>query len=101
MPEASQLSYALVALRDLGRDLEQLVQAFEGRHDDVRYGLDDLAHQRVVDALDDVHGNWDNKREQLVKGLRALAEMAEKSADTFESVDEDLARKIRDALACR
>jgi predicted nucleic acid-binding Zn-ribbon protein len=95
---ASQVSYSLARLRSLGSDIDALVRAFEGKADQVRYDLDDLGHERVVRALDDAHDDWDDKREVLVTKLSSLRDMAVSSADTFEQVDEDLARKILEAM---
>lgn len=96
--EASQVSYSLARLRSLGRDIDAIVQAFEGKADQVRFDIDDLGHERVVRALRDAHDDWDDKREVLVTKLSSLRDMAVSSADTFEQVDEDLARKILDAM---
>lgn len=95
---ADDVQYSLRLLRALGQDLEGLVQSFEGRAGRVAYGEHNTGHRRVLDALDDFAGSWDDHREGLTHSLSSLADMARRSAEAFAQVDRDLATQIRDAV---
>ena len=85
-------------LRDLGRRLDQLSGDMMDGDADVSYARSELAHSKVIDAMDEFHSNWDNNREYVCGKLDTLADLAEQTADGFEETDEDLARQVTEAM---
>lgn len=48
----------------------------------------------LADTLDDFSGNWDNTRDNMLDGIKAMAEAASAMADTWD----DLENQLTDAL---
>lgn len=92
------LAYAREDLNQLGSELETLSTQLknDGRLADV--GLEDVAHEKVIDALSDFASDWDDKREALANSLQAISEMAKTTSETFGEADADLAKAVREAL---
>jgi len=90
----ADLQYSLQLLTGLGRELTALADAVEGSAPGTRWNADEVGHHRVVDALHDFAGNWDDNRAELTKSLRAVGKMATDSAETFRQVDDELAGEI-------
>ncbi|MBE7324223.1 hypothetical protein IEQ44_06125 [Nocardioides sp. Y6] len=95
---SDDLAYARTDLDQLGTELKTLSQELrnDGQLSDV--GVDEVAHQTVVDALGDFANDWDDKREALAESLEAISEMAIKASETFGEADADLAKAVREAL---
>lgn len=91
----------LITLRTRGTGLSSLADALERSTRATPWDDEEVGHRRVAAALQEVADSWDDERELLSRSMREVAEVAEvarASADTFEQVDEDLARAVRDAL---
>lgn len=85
-------------LRDLGRRLGQLSDDLMDGDANVTYVRNELAHRKVIDAMDEFHSNWDNNREYVSGKLDTLADLAQETADGFEQTDADLARDVAKAI---
>lgn len=94
----SDLSYSLLELTGLGRQLHGLADALAGTTSATRWNPEEVGHRLVADALDDFAGSWDDKRNRLTTSLHSVGEMAAGSADTFRDVDDRLAAKVRQIL---
>jgi hypothetical protein len=94
----SDLSYSVDQLSSLGSHLGALKHNLTATDGRAHYGVDTLGHQRVVRAMDDFRGNWDDNRGHLAEKLGTLGELAAKAAEGFSQADADLAHKIREAL---
>jgi hypothetical protein len=94
----SDLTYSLSALGELGSSLDGLAGQLDGAGRRVDADAAELGHPAVVDALEHFVGNWDDKRELLIRSLTEVGEMASAAEETFRQVDEDLAKEIRSAM---
>lgn len=92
------LEVAIEDLKALGKRLGTLgddLKKVDGHSD---YGTDDLAHSKVVDAMDNFRGNWDDNRDHLADKLGKLGNLATKAAEGFTEADQELAKKIRELM---
>ncbi|MGZ4493247.1 MAG: hypothetical protein ACXVWU_00975 [Nocardioides sp.] len=94
----SDLSYSVDQLSSLSAHLGALKHNLTTTDGHADYRLDTLGHQRVVSAMEDFRGNWDDNRDHLADKLGTLGNLAGKAAEGFSQADADLARKIRAAL---
>lgn len=94
----ADLAYATEDLNLLGSDLKTLSGDVKGDGALGDVGIDQVAHQKVVDALDDFAGDWDDRRKKLADSLGAISDLASQAAQELTKVDEALAKEIRDAL---
>lgn len=62
------------------------------------YDLDELAHRKVIDGMDEFNDNWNDNRKHLAEKLAKLGELARETADGFEQADEELAREVAKAV---
>ncbi|MGI9155905.1 MAG: hypothetical protein ACR2FG_04620 [Marmoricola sp.] len=92
------IQVAVDDLRALGSRLDTLAGDLKDGDGHADYTTSDLAHSTVVDAMDNFRGNWDDNRDHLADKLNKLGELAKTSADWFTKTDEDLAKKVREAL---
>lgn len=97
----ADLAYSLQLLAGLGDQLGGLADAMEGTAARTTWSADDVGHRSVSAALEHFADNWDDRRELLTRNLRAVADMASGSADTFRQVDDGLAEKVADVLEPR
>jgi hypothetical protein len=92
------LEVAITEVRDLGNQLKTMHDDLKDRDGHVDYHTDQLAHSKVIDAMDNFKGNWDDHRDHLADKLDKLGDLAIQSAESFTKTDEDLASKIRQAM---
>lgn len=92
----SDLQYSVSALDTLGSDLASLADDLrnDGRLGDV--DRDDVAVQRVADALADFADDWDDNREELANNVENVGSLASEAAATLSQADQDLAAKARE-----
>lgn len=81
-------------LTTLGSRLSRVASNLKGDGQLSRYGVEDVGHREVVDAVDDFVGDWDDRRKKLVEKVEALADLASKSAEQFNEADRELARAL-------
>lgn len=94
----SDLEVAIEEVRNLGTKLKGLGSDLKDSDGHAHYDTAHLVHSKVVDAMDDFRGNWNDNRDHLADKLDKLGELATKAADGFTQQDEDLARQIREAM---
>ena len=97
----SDLRYSLELLHGLGRELQGLADAIAGIAQRTAWDAEDVGHRRVTAALDGFADSWDDRRERLTAKLQDVGGMAERSATTFQQVDEQLAADVRAILESR
>lgn len=92
------LEVATDELEELGRQLKTLGEGLKRIDGKADYGREDLVHVKVIDAMDDFRGNWNDNRDHLADRLDKLGDLATTAADSFEKADAELARQIRKAM---
>ena len=95
---SADLAYATEDLTLLGSDLKTLSDDVKGDGALGEVGVDQVAHQKVVSALEDFAGDWDDRRDKLAESLSAISDLATKAAEELTKVDAELAKEIREAL---
>lgn len=91
------LEYGVDELEGLGASLTRLAQDISNDANLIDSDLDHVCSDSVVSALNEFNAAWDDRRAVLVKALTKVGELASTSAQAFSEVDEDLAKKIREA----
>ena len=89
------LLYDADSMSELGAQLSTIVSRL--KDDEKRlgdFGVEDTAHEKVSSAIDDFAGDWDDKRNKLVKRVEALGVMVEKSGEKFDEADIELANNL-------
>lgn len=51
---------------------------------------DVVGHRGLADTLDDFSGNWDDTRDNMLDGIKAMSEAAGAIAETFEDLEDQL-----------
>lgn len=94
----ADLSYDISALSGLGSRMRRLSGELD--HDGALGTVDtaDVNSSDVRSALEEFADNWDDKRTETSKSLASLAEMVEKSVETFTEADKELAQKATEIL---
>jgi hypothetical protein len=91
----SDLRYSLELLHGLGRELQGLADALDGTAQRTAWDAEDVGHRRVAAALHGFADSWDDRRQLLTAKLQDVSGMAERSAATFQQVDDQLAADVR------
>lgn len=91
---APDVAYDSVALETLGHELKATTSNLKNDEDLKRAGIDEVAHQDVVNAIDDFVGDWDDKRKKLTDKVEALSEMANESFAKYDEADRELADSL-------
>jgi hypothetical protein len=89
------LAYEGLTMSALGDDLATITTRL--KDDEKRlggFGVEDVAHRKVSDAIDHFAGDWDDKRNKLVKKVEALSVMVTKSGEKFDEADRELADSL-------
>ncbi len=94
----SDLTYSVDVLQQLGSNLTDLASDFKDGEGSANYGVSDVGHVKVADALDNFRTNWNDNREHLAEKLSTLGDLATKSAEGFGAADADLAAKLREKM---
>ncbi|MEU1971203.1 hypothetical protein ABZ477_06095 [Microbacterium sp. NPDC019599] len=84
----------LERMRAVGADLNRVAHEFEGA--DVRSDgiADATGHPGLADAVRSFAHSWNDTREEMTGGIRALGDAASAIADGFGQTDADLAAAI-------
>lgn len=93
------LEVATDELEELGGQLKNLGKNLKTIDGGADYGLEELAHRKVVDAMDEFRGNWDDNRDHLADKLSKLGDLATTAAESFTEADEELAKQISEILS--
>jgi hypothetical protein len=94
----SDLEVAIGEVEYLGTRLKALGSDLEKTDGHVSYGKTALVHAKVIDAMDNFRGNWNDNRDHLADKLQKLGDLATQAAKSFTEQDEDLARQIRKVM---
>ncbi len=90
----ADLTYNSTDLEGLGTDLTRITSDLKNDNDLKDVDISDVAHQTVVDAINDFVNDWDDKRKKLTNKVEALAEMASQSSEKFDQADRELANAL-------
>ncbi|MFJ5840000.1 hypothetical protein ACIQGO_25140 [Streptomyces shenzhenensis] len=94
----SDLSLPLTELEDYGRRLRSIKTRLNHTKKLFESYKDDIGDGKVNDALDDFESNWEDGREDITQQLDALADMSDTVVGEFRKLDDDLAKKVNDAV---
>ncbi|MFF3876649.1 hypothetical protein [Streptomyces sp. NPDC001978] len=94
----SDLSLPLTELEDYGRRLRSIKTRLNHTKKLFESFKDDIAEGRVNDALGDFESNWEDGREDITQQLDALADMSDTVVREFKKLDDELAKKVNDAV---
>jgi predicted nucleic acid-binding Zn-ribbon protein len=90
------LTYNSGDLATLGDQLGDIADKLDNDKRYKGYDKDEVAHQKVADAIDDFVNDWDDKRNKLKDKVAALGEMARKSHEEFDKADLELAASLEE-----
>ena len=79
-------------IRQCAQSLDLIRAELENAEDIARQGEDAVGHRALAEQLHDFAGNWDRKREQTAGAVAELAALCTTLADTFDQLDQELAR---------
>lgn len=94
----SDLSLPLTELEDYGRRLRSIKTRLNHTKKLFESYKDDIAEGKVNDALDDFESHWEDGREDITQQLDALADMSDTVVREFKKLDDELAKKVNDAV---
>ncbi|MEU6062980.1 hypothetical protein ABZ864_00370 [Streptomyces sp. NPDC047082] len=92
------LSLPLTELEDYGRRLRSIKTRLNHTKKLFESYQDDIGSGKVNDALDDFESNWEDGREDITQQLDALADMSDTGVREFKKLDDELAKKVNDAV---
>ena len=92
---SADLTYNSGDLETLGSQLADITSKLKNDKRYKNFDREQVAHQKVADAIDDFVNDWDDKRNKLTDKVEALAEMALKSNEEFTKADLELAAALR------
>lgn len=95
---ANDLVVPIDLLADLASSLMLLMEEFHNAGDIVKGLAHQIGAEEVIDALDEFADNWDKHREELLKHMSGVYDMASKGREAFINADDDLAKDISQAL---
>lgn len=87
----------LEVIRDMGVGLGKIKDAFDGLGKLKGQYEDDFGEHDLAWQFGDFVENWESHREELGEEIKRLAEIAKSAAKTYESVDSELARALRES----
>ena len=91
---ADHIAVDTTGLRETAAALGRLKEAFDDAGSIADGARADLGSPDVADAVNDFADNWKIRRGKLTKSLDSLRQMANDSAETFETADEELATEL-------
>ncbi|MER6222484.1 hypothetical protein ACWCYL_16840 [Streptomyces sp. 900105755] len=94
----SDLAIPLSELEDYGRKLRSIKERLNHTKKMFESYKDDVGSGTVYDALDDFESNWHDGREDITKQIDSLADMSDTVVREFKKLDDDLAKKAKDAV---
>ncbi|MEU1016842.1 hypothetical protein [Streptomyces sp. NPDC005898] len=87
----------LDVIREMGLGLGRIKDAFDGLGKlKGQYG-DDFGEHDLAWQFGDFVENWESHREELGEEIKSLAEIAKGAAKTYEKIDSELAKALREA----
>ncbi|AMW12219.1 hypothetical protein A4E84_23615 [Streptomyces qaidamensis] len=94
----SDLALPLTELESYGRRLRSIKTRLNHTKKLFASYRDDIGDGSVNDALDDFESNWEDGREDITQQLDALASMSDAVVREFKKLDDELAKKVNDAM---
>ncbi|ATL29709.1 hypothetical protein [Streptomyces formicae] len=94
----SDLSLPLTDLEGYGSRLRSLKTRLNHTQKLFDSYKDDIGDSSVNDALGDFESNWEDGREDITQQIDALADMSDAVVREFKKLDDELAKKVREAV---
>ncbi|MGW5619179.1 hypothetical protein [Streptomyces sp. NPDC003877] len=94
----SDLALPLTELEGFGRRLRSLRTRLNHTKKLFESYQDDIGDGSVNDALGDFEANWEDGREDITQQLDALASMSDAVVREFKKLDDELTKKVDDAM---
>ncbi|MGV9502000.1 hypothetical protein [Streptomyces sp. NPDC003642] len=94
----SDLALPLTELEGFGRRLRSLKTRLNHTKRLFESYQDDIGDGGVNDALGDFESNWEDGREDITQQLDALASMSDAVVREFKKLDDELTKKVNDAM---
>ncbi|MEV7078763.1 hypothetical protein AB0N88_09500 [Streptomyces sp. NPDC093516] len=94
----SDLALPLTELEGFGRRLRSLKTRLNHTKKLFESYQDDIGDGSVNDALGDFESNWEDGREDITQQLDALASMSDAVVREFKKLDDELTKKVNDAM---
>jgi hypothetical protein len=89
------LEVETAVLREAGRSLRAVHEAFTGARDTADVGSDVIAHARLRDRLHDFGANWDRRRTEMATMIEGLGTAAEGAATAYERIESELVAALQ------
>ncbi|QKW09255.1 hypothetical protein HUT18_25605 [Streptomyces sp. NA04227] len=87
----------LEVIRSMGQGLTEIKAAFDGLDKLKGQYEDDFGEHDLAWQFGDFAGNWDHHREELGEEVKRLGEIAKGAAKTYDEVDRELAKALRES----
>ncbi|MCF3123813.1 hypothetical protein IPZ68_29505 [Streptomyces arenae] len=87
----------LEAIREMGVGLARIKDAFDGLGKLKGQYEDDFGEHDLAWQFGDFVENWESHREELGDEIKRLGEIAKAAAKTYESIDSELAKVLRES----
>ncbi|KIX79734.1 hypothetical protein SF12_02885 [Streptomyces sp. MBRL 601] len=85
-------------IKESARALKRVHDTFEKRSNPAKgYGMSEMGSQKLLDAFDEFDSNWKIRRRKLMEELDKLHKITKTAADSYEELDSELARALREA----
>ncbi|MFF3639609.1 hypothetical protein [Streptomyces sp. NPDC002564] len=94
----SDLTIPLTDLEDYGSRLRSVKDRMNRTKKTFESYKDDIGDGGVYDSLEDFESNWEDGREDIGQQLDQLAELSDAVVREFKKLDDDLAKKVNDAV---
>ncbi|MFH8613273.1 hypothetical protein ACH4D5_37975 [Streptomyces sp. NPDC018029] len=87
----------LNVIREMGIGLGRIKEAFDGLGKLKGQYEDDFGEHDLAWQFGDFVENWESHREELGEEVKRLGEIAKTAAKTYETIDSELAKALREA----
>ncbi|MET7357629.1 hypothetical protein ABZS76_04195 [Streptomyces sp. NPDC005562] len=94
----SDLTIPLTDLEDYGSRLRSIKTRMNRTKKTFESYKDDIGDGGVYDSLEDFESNWEDGREDIGQQLDQLADLSDAVVREFKKLDDDLTKKINDAV---
>ncbi|WP_282703308.1 hypothetical protein [Streptomyces sp. CC219B] len=88
----------IARIKECARALKRIKDTFAERANPAEgYGVEDIGSQKILDAFDEFGSNWKIHRKKLTEELEKLHTITKTAADSYETLDHELAEALRRA----
>lgn len=87
----------LNVIRSMGKGLGEIKDSFTGLSKLVANYGEDFGEPGLQECFKEFVENWEINRERLTEEVASLASIAKSAAESYESIDRQLAQSLRDA----